>query len=387
MRQALRPALSATTGLCYAPLNRLPSIRSPAAIFRWPPCWSTAATGTRRWFTPAPRHRSPLTTSRCGSKPNARQYVHVLATGATGSRLPATPRPPKRSPALHDSIEAVITARVASAAMARARGEPQPIIDVLGDLPAVVPMIAGLAFWPTLIVAQIDAGQIQRAEDLIDGLNDAAAARALDFEARLSDLRARLAVAQGRPEEASVHFDAALARLGSDDPLLDRALTHHAYGKLLRAKGQPPAGRHPVAHRPPDAQLPRRRPFPHPGGRRPRSNRDPAPPAGLGGPRWRLTDCRGATWPSWSLRDSPTPRSQNSSTSAAKPSNTTCTTPPRETRHHLTKGTAHRPVLNGAGGLVGSAASPREVSSAILARTTGCVEGSSSGLPPQTISN
>ena len=87
--RALRPALSATTGLCSAPLNELPSIRSPDAISSWPCCWSTAGTGTRRWFTPAPRHRSPLTTSRCGSKPNARQcWPRFWLTGATGSRRP-----------------------------------------------------------------------------------------------------------------------------------------------------------------------------------------------------------------------------------------------------------------------------------------------------------
>jgi ATP/maltotriose-dependent transcriptional regulator MalT len=61
--------------------------------------------------------------------------------------------------------------------------------------------------------------------------------RALDFEARLSGLRARLAVAQSRPEEAIAHFEAALGRIGPDDPFLERALTHHAYGRLLRAKG------------------------------------------------------------------------------------------------------------------------------------------------------
>ena len=46
-----------------------------------------------------------------------------------------------------------------------------------------------------------------------------------------------MALAQGRPEAAIVHFDAALARFGPDDPFLERALTHHAYGQLLRAKG------------------------------------------------------------------------------------------------------------------------------------------------------
>jgi DNA-binding CsgD family transcriptional regulator len=147
--------------------------------------------------------------------------------------------------ASHDSIEAVITARIAAAALALAQGQPQRIIDALGDLPRMTPMIGALAFWPTLIVAYLDNNQLDRAEDLVDLLDQAAAARALDFEARLSSLRARLAIAHGQHEDASVHFEAALARFGADDPLLERALTHHAYGQLLRAKGK---RQHAVTH-------------------------------------------------------------------------------------------------------------------------------------------
>jgi DNA-binding CsgD family transcriptional regulator len=137
-----------------------------------------------------------------------------------------------------DSLEAVLSARIAAAAIGRAEHRPQPIIDALGDLPPVTPMIAALTFWPTLIVALIDSGQLDRAADLVDRLGVEAAARALDFEARLHDLRARLAVAQSRPEEATSHFEMALARFDGDDPYLERALTHHDYGQLLRARGQ-----------------------------------------------------------------------------------------------------------------------------------------------------
>jgi DNA-binding NarL/FixJ family response regulator len=138
----------------------------------------------------------------------------------------------------HDSVEAVFIARVAAAALAQAQGQPERVIEALGELPPVVPMMAGLTFWPTLIVAVIQSGQLDRAEALLAGLQEAAAARALDFEARLSGLRARLALTQGHPDEAAVHFEAALASFGSDDPFLERALTHHAYGRLLRARGR-----------------------------------------------------------------------------------------------------------------------------------------------------
>ena len=69
--------------------------------------------------------------------------------------------------ASHDSIEAVITARVAAGALGRAQHRPQAVIDALGDLPSVAPMMAALTFWPTLVVALIDSGQLDRAADLV----------------------------------------------------------------------------------------------------------------------------------------------------------------------------------------------------------------------------
>ena len=140
--------------------------------------------------------------------------------------------------ARYGSVEGVLSARNAAAALGRARDQPPIVVDALGELPATAPMMAALTFWPTLIVACVDSGQLDRAAELVDRLEAAAAARALTFEARLEALRARLAAATGRPQEAAGRFEAALARFGPDDPLLDRALTHHAYGRLLRARGE-----------------------------------------------------------------------------------------------------------------------------------------------------
>ncbi len=50
-------------------------------------------------------------------------------------------------------------------------------------------------------------------------------------------LRARVAVAEGRPAEATSGFEEAIALLGPDDLMLDRALLHHAFGRLLLAQG------------------------------------------------------------------------------------------------------------------------------------------------------
>ena len=139
--------------------------------------------------------------------------------------------------ARHDSVEAVLTNRMAAAAISRVQQRPQAVIDALGDLPSLAPMLAALAFWPILVVALIDTGQLDPAADLVDRLDEAAAVRGLDFQARLSCLRGRLAAADGRPEAATEHFQAALAGFGTDDPFLERALTHHAFGQLLRARG------------------------------------------------------------------------------------------------------------------------------------------------------
>jgi DNA-binding CsgD family transcriptional regulator len=135
------------------------------------------------------------------------------------------------------SVEAAMTARLAVAALGRAQHQPLAIIDALSDLPPVTPMLAALTFWPALITALIDRGQLDRGDDAVDLLGEAAKARRLDFEARLSAMRARLAVARGRPDEAVTYFEGSLQLFDEDDPWLDRALTHHAYGQLLRARG------------------------------------------------------------------------------------------------------------------------------------------------------
>ena len=136
------------------------------------------------------------------------------------------------------SVEGVITARIAAGALGRAQRRPQLVIEALGGLPPVTPMMAALTFWPALVVAYIDSGQLDRAGDLVDLLSDAAEARRLDSAARLAAMRARLAVAHGRPDEATESFEKSLRLFDDDDPFLDRALTRHAYGQLLRAKGE-----------------------------------------------------------------------------------------------------------------------------------------------------
>jgi ATP/maltotriose-dependent transcriptional regulator MalT len=136
-----------------------------------------------------------------------------------------------------DNVEAVATALVAKASLARARHEPSDVVRLLGGLPNAVSMLSGLYFWPTLVSALIDQGRFDDAREQVEGLSQAAAFRKIDLQARLTYLRARLAVADKQPERAVELFDTAVATFGPEDPCLDRAMLHHSYGRLLAARG------------------------------------------------------------------------------------------------------------------------------------------------------
>ena len=139
------------------------------------------------------------------------------------------------------TVEAVFTARIAQAALARARDEPGGVVDSLqpltgnGDVRAI-PMLSSLGWWPTLIVATIDTGAVDAAARQADQLAEAAGDRRLDFRARILGLRARIAQARGDLDQAACLYQQALDAFGTDDPLLDRALLQHAFGSLLRAR-------------------------------------------------------------------------------------------------------------------------------------------------------
>jgi DNA-binding CsgD family transcriptional regulator len=141
------------------------------------------------------------------------------------------------------TVEATFTARIAQAALARARGEPDGVVGSLqpltgdGDVRAI-PMLSSLGWWPTLIVATIDTGAVDAAARQVDQLAEAAGNRMLDFRARILGLRARVTRARGDLDQAASLFQQALDAFGADDPLLDRALLQHAFGSLLRARGR-----------------------------------------------------------------------------------------------------------------------------------------------------
>jgi DNA-binding CsgD family transcriptional regulator len=141
--------------------------------------------------------------------------------------------------------------RVGRAACARARGDPAGVISAMGPMAGLAdvdtPELArlrqarrlglGVTWWPTLIEALLDAGDTETAASQLGELRAVVAERHLAFSFRLLALQGRLSAATGRPDLALAEFGEAARAVGPDDPLLDRALLHHAYGRLLHARG------------------------------------------------------------------------------------------------------------------------------------------------------
>ena len=138
------------------------------------------------------------------------------------------------------TIEAVVTTRVARAAVARARNDPEQVVKALAPLVEnthVIPMSTSLAWWPSLIGAMIDRGELATAAEQVELLDTAAQQRRLNLQARIAGVRAHLEAALGRPDRACSSYGRAIVLLGGDDPLLDRAELHHRFGQLLAARG------------------------------------------------------------------------------------------------------------------------------------------------------
>ena len=154
----------------------------------------------------------------------ARAETHVSAAALSAARLGA--------------VEGVAMARVATAALGMASGQPERVIEALDPLVAVAPMLAALTFWPFQSMALIETGQLERAQASVDGLASAAAVRGLGMDARLVGLRARLAKARGELGLADEWFTSALHGFGPDDPFLERALLLHAHGQLQLDRGE-----------------------------------------------------------------------------------------------------------------------------------------------------
>ena len=105
-------------------------------------------------------------------------------------------------------------ARVATAALGMASGQPERVIEALDPLVAAAPMLAALTFWPSHASALIETGQLERAQASVEGLESAAAARGLDMDCPAP--RVAGPIGQGprraRPGERVVHARAGPVR-------------------------------------------------------------------------------------------------------------------------------------------------------------------------------
>ncbi|MGO9855520.1 MAG: AAA family ATPase [Acidimicrobiales bacterium] len=153
-----------------------------------------------------------------------RAEAHVAAAAESAARIGA--------------VEGVGLARVATAALGLASGQPEHVIEALDPLVVAAPMLAALTFWPSHASALIETGNLERARTSIEGLESAAAARGLDMTARLLGLRARLAKARGELDQADELFTLALDRFSPNDPFLERTLLLHMHGQLQLDRGE-----------------------------------------------------------------------------------------------------------------------------------------------------
>jgi hypothetical protein len=94
-------------------------------------------------------------------------------------------------------------------------------------------MLTSLGWWPVLIHAYLDVGDLETPRRQLGQLRIAAADRAIDVEARAEGVQARISLAAGNADEAVEEFTRALGFFGADDALLDRASIHHYFGRLL----------------------------------------------------------------------------------------------------------------------------------------------------------
>ena len=148
-------------------------------------------------------------------------------------------------------IEIKALVRVSQAINARARGDAAGVIDAIGPMlglgATVRPAAAtyrrirrqglGILWWPLLIEALLDTRDTDAAARQFDDFRAVVPERHPSLAVSVLALRARLSAASGQPDQALAEFRQAVALAGPDHPLLDRALMHHAFGRLLQARG------------------------------------------------------------------------------------------------------------------------------------------------------
>ena len=140
------------------------------------------------------------------------------------------------------TAEAVFTACIARATLARAHDDPRGVLaafaPIVGGGPRPLPMATSLTWWPPLIAATADAGDTAAARAQLDRLRAAAEERGLDLRAQIVGLDALLTLREGDTAAAAAGFGRAVALAGPDVQVLDRADMHLRFGRLLVGVGR-----------------------------------------------------------------------------------------------------------------------------------------------------
>jgi tetratricopeptide (TPR) repeat protein len=134
-----------------------------------------------------------------------------------------------------------LVARLVRSAICRARGEAAGVVDALQPLMTdervVIAQVAVVAWWPILVEGLIGTSELVTAAIELDRLQRRVDETGMDIGGQVMGQRARLLAAKGDPDEAASQFQLAIEAIRPDDPLVDRALLRHHYGRLLHARG------------------------------------------------------------------------------------------------------------------------------------------------------
>ena len=145
----------------------------------------------------------------------------------------------KRLATTFGARELALAARLATFAVADARGAPAEVTALVptGEA-AIPPMLSTLSVYHPAAAAHVDAGDLDIAGRLVDRLAADAERRGLDMAAQVADLRGRIAARRGEPAAAEKQFADAVDAITADTPVLIAAGIHLAHGRLLRAQGR-----------------------------------------------------------------------------------------------------------------------------------------------------
>jgi ATP/maltotriose-dependent transcriptional regulator MalT len=128
------------------------------------------------------------------------------------------------------------------AVLATVDGGHEAALDVMCPLVAdrhpAIAIATVTTWWPTLIVLLVMAGRLDDAADHIEQFEERTADLDVFVAGRITGVRALLASARRELDEADELFAQALAITDASDVALERALLHHEWGRVLRARKQ-----------------------------------------------------------------------------------------------------------------------------------------------------